>query len=265
MVARRLTEGITPYGNDDVLLVGPPHEVRGTLRVRNDTESRRTVRRGLVRGEVLPAEAAEVMCHVGPQRIGPGEIVTTKVAVEVPSATPPGDFEIEIEVGGTAVHARAVVFEVVETDVTPSTIVVEASSGRAISRRVAIRNTGNVPVVVGEIGAVVLDDELLDCRTMRGALAELTQPSVTIEQVLGAIARNAKAALEQAGLLRVHNASGRQTIEPGTAVVLDLEVRVPPHLDRHTRYYGRAYIGTSELTFRIVPGPHRATRAHRDT
>lgn len=258
MVTDRLTEGITPHGNGEVLLVGPPNAVHGAIRLHNVTDSRRMVRRGLVRGELLGAEAEDVTCRVGPQRIGPGESIDTDVVIELPTTTPPGEYEIEVELGGTAVPARAVVLEVLGTEVTPSMIVVEAASEREITRRIVVRNTGNVPVVIGEIGAVMLDDELLDCRTMRGALAELTEPTATIDHALAAVARNAKAVLDQAGVLRVHNASGRQTLEPGVAAVLDLEIRVPTQLYRHTRYHGRAYICTSTLTFNVVPGGHRA-------
>jgi hypothetical protein len=253
MVARRLTEGITPQQDDSVVLVGPPRALRGRIHVRNNTDSRRTVRRGLVRGDILPPEAPELTCQVGPQRIEPGEIVETELAVSLPSTTPPGEYVIELELGGSRVRARAVVLEVVDTELTPSTIILEPSAEHAVRRRVAVHNDGNVAVVIGEIGGVVLDDELLDCRTMRGALTDLTDSDLSVERLLGAIARNAKTALDNAGTLRVHNASGRQTIEPGAIVVLDLDMRAPAHLDRHTRYRGRAYVGTSQLTFVVIP------------
>jgi hypothetical protein len=247
-------EAIVPLEDQAVILVGPPSCVRGLVTLRNTSEQRLTIRRCRVNSidEILAPEAG-LQATLGSTRVPGGATTTTEIVLELPSSTAPGEYRASLEISGVPFEARIVITEVMDLEISPARLIVENDPSRKITRRVVVRNIGNMSLIIGEIGAVVLDDELMDCRTLRGALAELTGSEVSIGRVIGALASNAHAALEQAGALRVHNATGRQTIAPGETELLNLEIRVPEHLDRHTRYFGDARIYTQNLSFLVVP------------
>jgi hypothetical protein len=248
-------DAIVPHGDREVVLIGTPSSLRGQITVTNNGQRRQTVRRCRVNGvgDALPPEM-KVSGVIASARVEPGAVVTTDIALSLPPSTPPGEHTAEIEVGGVVIEAKVIVAEVLDLEISPAQLVIENRSAPTISKRVAIRNTGNVSITIGEIGPIPLDDELLDCRTLRGALKDLADSSPSVDELVGAVARNAGTTLDQAGILRVHNASGTQTIEPGETQTFDLEVRLPDRIDRHTRYSGEARIYTQNLTFLIVPG-----------
>jgi hypothetical protein len=245
---------IVPRPDQEVILVGMRSQLRGRVTLHNEGERRRTIRRGRVNrvGELVTPEMQHE-CTIGSGRVAAGATVTADVLFALPPSTPPGEFAAEIEINHVTINAKVVVTEVVSLELFPSRFVIE-NRPEIIRKRLTVSNTGNVPLTIGEVGPIALDDELLDCRTLRGAIKDLTSAEVSLEQIAGAVSRHANAALENAGILRVHNASGTQTVQSGATAIVDLEIRIPEHLDRHTRYFGFAPIYTENLSFLIVPG-----------
>jgi hypothetical protein len=108
--------------------------------------------------------------------------------------------------------------------------------------------------VIGDIGAVPLDDEQKECRILRRAAEALdTEDPVTVDRLVEAIARAAKRVLDESGLLRVRNLTGTTELAPGQTMRLDLQIDLPTTLDPHTRYRGRVPIVTRDLQFVVVP------------
>jgi hypothetical protein len=128
---------------------------------------------------------------------------------------------------------------------------------------VVFSNLGNVPLSIGEIGAVVLDEEALNCRAGRAAVMNTGEKDQGLDEFLAEYVRQTKVALAQSGLLRVHNTAGPFTLAPGEVRAVDLEIRVPDKLEPRSRYQGAVPLYTSTLDIVLTPTP--AERAARST
>ena len=73
-------------------------------------------------------------------------------------------------------------------------------------------NRGNVPLMIGEIGAVVLDDELTNCRSLRAVTAAWPDEDGqhdAIDRFVDLFVKEGwKKVVEHSGVLRVHTVGG---------------------------------------------------------
>jgi hypothetical protein len=147
------------------------------------------------------------------------------------------------------------VTEVVDLALSPQELVIENRPDQAVTKRVVFRNLGNVPLTVGQVGAIPLDDELLQCRTGRAAVISGGDSIAGLDDYYAEVIRQTKTALEHTSFLRVRNTAGAVVLEPGEVRPIDLEIRVPKGLEKRTRYRGAAVFYTTDLEFVIVPAP----------
>ena len=109
-----------------------------------------------------------------------------------------------------------------------------------------------------------MDDDLLNCRILRAAVAAVGDETQPLEEYLAEIARQARVVLAQAGNLRVHNTTGTIELAPGEVRAVELEIRLPDSLDRRGRYRANAALYTSDLEFIIVPAASERGRQTGD-
>lgn len=255
--------------NEPIVLTGPPGALQGELRLHNPGEEKLILRDARMRGE-RPKKAKKgvpPLPEVALRRIvlRGGETRSIPLRIPVNPHTPPGEYRGQVEVGG---RTRAVVMHITETirlEISPAQVLVENRPGETLTKRAVFTNAGNVPLVIGDIGPVVLDDTVFACRTNRAAIAAVGDKVEKLDDYLAELARQAKAVLEQTGHLRVHLSGGELKLQPGAVRSVELEVRVPERLDPRTRYVGVAALYDSDLEFLIVPthtqSPRRRTAA----
>jgi hypothetical protein len=251
--------------DDDVpvVLTGTPDAVRGVLSLRN-----RGDRRAVVRELALDDPGGKLGVAVrGTQRlrttvVRPRQARAVPIALALDPTTPAGEYRLSLRVGGQEREAIVHVVEFVAVEVSPNPLVIENRADETIRKRVLVRNRGNVRVTIGEIGAVVLDDELLACRSLRATAEALGDTAddegVTVARMLTQLVRDFKTTLEQASRLRVRNASGTVEIQPGEMAPLDLEIEVPDSLEPRTRFFGR--IAIYDVDLQLVVVPYRSAR-----
>jgi hypothetical protein len=258
-----------------IVLTGTPRSLRGLLPLRNRGE-RRTVLRELAvvdpDGNVGLGPAAH---RVSTTVLHPQQARAVPVSLAIDPATPPGEYRLSLRVADRERDLIVHVVESVEVEVAPGQLVIENRPGVPIRKSVIVTNRGNVPIAIGEIGAVVLDDELMACRSLRATAARLgdseDDEGVGIARALTQLAREFRTTLEQAGHLRVRNVSGPIELQPGALGKLDLEIEVPETLEPRTRFSGRIAIYNTDLELVVVPyrgaetPPTKATRARRAT
>jgi hypothetical protein len=242
--------------DEQIVLVGQPGTLRGELYVHNPGAERIVLRGSQLRGASLERGAATpAACRLPPIAVRPGGRRRVPLNIALPAHTPPGEYHYELEVGG---HVRSVVLhvtEVVDLDISPPQVVIENRPGRKVTKRVVFHNLGNVPLTIGQVGAIPLDDELLQCRTGRAAVVMGGDRIASLDDYYAEVIRQTKTALEQTGLLRVRNKAGTVVLEPGQVQPIDLEILVPKGLEKHTRYRGAAAFYTADLEFFVVPSP----------
>lgn len=259
-VARRLAAAeLADTGDDRPLeFSGTPGALRGHVDLRN-SQPRQVL---LSRIDALTASVTgdAGVAGVRAARVARATVLPADGTRRVPVTlgvdrhTPPGRYEVDLEVAGRQRRAVLTVLEDLAMGLEPTTLVVGNRPGVAQEKLVVVRNGGNVPLQLADIGAVPLDDERLDCRALRGALREWSgRPDATVEGFVVEVGRQAHQALDRAGILRVHVADAPLEVPPGEQRTLTLSIEVPSTLDRHTRYYGFAPVYLADLTFVVVP------------
>lgn len=255
--------------DEPIVLVGPPHALQGELRLHNPGAQKLVLRDARLRGEATEAVQARLpsMPEYVLRRIvlRPGELRQIPLRVPLSPHIPPGEYRGLLEVAGRTRQVVMYITEVVQLDISPVPIVVENHPGATVVKRAVFTNSGNVPLTIGDIGPVVLDDTLLECRTGRAAIAAVGDSIESLDDYFAEVVRQTKATLEQTGLLRVHLMADPLTLAPGEVHPVDIEVRVPDNLDRRARYLGVAALYTGNLEILLVPTntarPKRGKRA----
>ncbi len=260
VVLKMLSADLLTVDEEDELLQfsGPPAALRGVMTVRNPSERRLMLSRihgfdVTVRGG--PGAEGVTMARIGRATVlAAGEARQVPVTLALDPHTPPGQYHVELEVAGQRRRAAVTVVEEINFDAQPTEFVVENRPKATQDKLLVVSNRGNVPVNIRDIGAVPLDDELLTCRSLRGALREWTsRQENNVESYLVEVGRQANRALEDAGILRVHIADSPLAVAPGEQRTLSLSIEVPSTLDQHTRYTGVAPFYLTDLTFVVVP------------
>ena len=239
-----------------IVLRGTPRHLVGRIPLQNRGEDVAVLRVATVRdpeGRLGPQ--GEVSHRMATKVLRPNQTDAVRLRLRLDPTTPPGEYRTEVEVGGGVRPLVLQIAEVIDLDLSPSLLVVENRQGKAVEKSVSVTNRGNVPLVIGDIGAVVLDDERFECRTLRRAAAKLGSydGEVTVDSLVTEIARASREVLERSGALRVRNLTGTVTVAPGETVRIDLRIDVPSTLESHTRYVGTVPIYTEDLRFLVVP------------
>jgi hypothetical protein len=243
-----------------IVIAGQPGRLRANLQLRNSGPER--LRLG--RSELIAKDMAQAVLKAGRHgltptlrfragRIRPGQDSSVALTLTLDRHTPPGEYHAEVNIAGRTQPVTIHVLEKIGLQVQPSQLVIENLPNQKIHKRVVMTNTGNVALTIGEIGAIYLDDDLLTCRTLRAAAAAVDDELRPLDEYLARILLEAKHVAESSGILRVHNRSSGQVLQPGQSHPFDLEIRVPDTLDRRGRYRGTAAIYTANLSFVIVP------------
>lgn len=266
-----------------LVLAGPPRSIRGEFRLQNATAQKLSVRDAVFRSVAAPAattadvdpskrptakvKAADVTkaAKVAPQLaapvlpdaglalrrivVRPGQSRPVPVALELDPRTPPGTYHAELMVNDQKRDVVMHVTEDVDLQLSPEEIVLDNVPGAKASKTVVFTNMGNVPITLRTIGVVVLDEELVHCRALRGALADVGDTMKTLDDFTAALGKRYKKLYETLAL-KVQNDA--VTLAPGETQAIELTIALPDKLEKSSRYTGYAAISTSTLTFTIV-------------
>jgi hypothetical protein len=246
------------FDDEPIVLMGHPEVLQGDLHLKNpldekiklrDMRLRQVVPEGIKGKEPIQPKSQKLRTVL----LRPGQQRRLRLTMGLEPNTPPGEYRGEIEVAGRRQPVVLYVTEMFDIRVAPQSVVVENLSGQNVKKRIVVSNRGNVPLTIGEIGAVPLDDEQLQCRTLRAAAAAVGDEIKTFQEYLAIILYQAKVVMESSGALRVRNLSGTTVINPGEIKPVDLEIRVPDGLDKRSRFRGVVALYTANLEFLVVP------------
>jgi hypothetical protein len=270
-----MRERLTDYslladGGRELTLVGAPGHIPHQLEFHNGGEQRAILRQASLVSPEIEAATGQRLGVVMPSVVlHPGQARRVPIRITIPIHTPPGRYDGELFVAGQRVAVVIHVVENYDLDVAPTEVVLENRAGDRTIRQIICTNRGNVPLIIGEIGAVVLDDELTNCRSLRAVTAAWPDENGqhdAIDRFVDLFVKEGwKKVVEHSGVLRVHTAGGTHELLPGQTQVVDLEITLPDKLEPRTRYTGVAPLYMSDLTFQIVPVRGRLDAAHETT
>ncbi len=239
--------------NEPLVLTGPPAGLTTRLELHNPGEANVVLRgadvkdpTGALISRPLPLSFPTVVLH-------PGQGRTVPLTVALDPATPPGDYQVELVLGGQSRTVILHVTEVFDLTLSPASVVVMNQPGREQRKRIIVANTGNVPFTIGDIGDIKLVDDVRTERIVRlGIEPQPVRADVDIDELVVALLRIARKEAERAGSLSVHNLSGGVKVAPGETRHLELAITVQDDLPRHGRYRGLAPVLTQDLEIIVV-------------
>ena len=237
-----------------IVLAGPPGRLSGRIDLHNGGDQRVVLRQAALKDATGALGPGPLHQTFHPVVLHPAQGRRVPLRVAVDPATPPGSYRCELEVAGQSRPAVLHVAEVFSLSVSPEVIVVENRPNEVQSKQLIVTNDGNVDVAVGDIGEVVLEDDMIWCRAERAAIGPWTEKDdPRLEELVVAVLRAARDEAYRGGNLAVRNVAGEVAVPAGTTVAIDLEVVVPERLHRNSRYKGRTPLFTEDLEFLVVP------------
>lgn len=255
-----------------IVLAGDPRRLKGNVRLHNPGEARVVVREawlcGLPAARPHRAAGEKADAAVTPDRpvsmpaiLAPGQHALVPLRASIDPHTPPGSYRASLKVGNRHYPVELHLTERVQLDVQPGEILVENQPGKRVTKTAVFTNAGNVPLTIGNLGPIALDDELIVCRTLRGTLRDADDTVTSPQQWLNAWLRQGKKHFEEMGLLWVEIQGAPIEIASGHSVAVTLSIRVPDTLDPRTRYSAVGFLYDEIIRFLIAPtGLEKATR-----
>jgi hypothetical protein len=248
-----------------VVVVGEPRSLRGDVRIHNTGENKIVLKELGLRGALEPVgKAAAAERSISLQVpfsavISPGQSQRVPLTLDLDFRTPPGTYYGELQIAGTARPLVMHVAETVRLAVSPKQVIIDRSAGSKVVKRVVFSNHGNVPVTVGEIGEVMLGEELLLANGLRGSMGSVSDTRKPLEKLFVEIlGEETRVITMEVGSLLVRNTSAPLVLQPGDVQAADLEITLPKDLKSNSRYRARLPLYTADLDFVIVPGAGHA-------
>ena len=237
MVRERIPNyGLIADGGHVLTLVGGPGAIPHQLEFHNGGDQLAVLRQATLTSPELEAATGRHLGVVMPTVVlHPGQAKRVSIRVTIPLHTAPGRYDGELVVAGEAVAVVIHVVENYELDVAPTEVILENRPGDRTVRQIVCTNRGNIPLVIGEIGAVVLDDELTTCRSLRVVTAawpdEDGQRDAVDRFVDLYVKEGWKKVVEHSGVLRSAHGSAVRELLPGRTQLVELEITLPDKLE----------------------------------
>ena len=239
--------------DEPLVLTGPPARLAGRLELHNPGSDRLVLRHAGLKDPSGKLFARQMFGALPTLVLRPEQGRSVPLSVAVDPTTPPGEYQVELDVAG---QTRPVVLHVTEAftlTLRPSTLVVANRPGQAQRKRVVVTNTGNVAFTVGDIGEVDLKDDLAWERAIRIAVEPWPdRDKVDIEKIVVAVLEEVRRRDERLGSLMMRLSGGPVEVRPGETAAIDLDITAPEGLPGSGRYRGRAALLTQDLEIVVV-------------
>ncbi|MGG9960484.1 hypothetical protein [Ferruginibacter sp. SUN106] len=241
-------------GNDEIILNGPPGNLRGHVNLRNNHED--AVRIKTL--ELIPVKQnsgayktdmpLQISC-----RLAPGEERTERILHRINPQTPPGTYESTLNVGGKARAVKMIVQPHIDISIYPGDFTFQDTTpGKTHTAVFTLTNMGNMPFQVPDIKHVAALDMDMLCKAFGIGFRE--KNAETYNQVMDAITKNvrnnltdwARATIEEKG----------EIIAPGASKLIHLDITLPANCDAANDYNGSVRFWDKEITYSV--------KAHND-
>jgi hypothetical protein len=262
---------VTPE-DEPLVLTGPPSLLAGEVELFNSSDV------DVVLRDVALLDTGGVLVTLPPRQSLPTVVLRphqgrrVPLSIAVDPTTPPGDYAVELTVGGDSRPVVLHVTEFFELTVQPEFLVVLNRHGEAQRRRLFVTNDGNVAFAIGDIGDVDLEDDMIAQRSARVALEPLAQVEHPKgERPVLALVQLGRADEYITDGLSVRAVDGTTDLAPGETTAIELEITVRKELPKNRRFRGRAPLLTHNLEIVVVSDgdslngktPRRAHSRHR--
>lgn len=216
--------------SNEVILSGVPSSLRGLVTIQNSTNEKIFVRD-------LPLINAqnETLAFPVHATLTPYEIKSQHIFYSVDPQTPPGTYELNLQVGGAIKKVKVIVHENLMVQLSPQQVVlVGIEAGLQHNREILFTNKGNIALTIPTIKHNTLTDMDLICRNL--SLAVRSNGDDGIEKTLNAFTKGLKKDITDWVDVSIQEAG--QVVEPGKTILLHLAITLPTNINKNFHYSG---------------------------
>jgi hypothetical protein len=236
-------------GNDEIILNGPPGDLRGhilisnrnndTLKVKSLPLSQDQKLRDSKTGDVA---ALNLSC-----RLNPGEEKMVEVWHQVNANTAPGVYENTIMVGGEKRNVKIIVQGVIDIDVHPRHFMFTGSNpGTVHTAILTLVNLGNIPFQVPEVKHVAALDMDFLCRAFG---VGMRSGGATAMEALDQVAKNMQAHLPDWASAEVKENGA--VVDSGGKMLVHINITMPKNSDPKKDYAGNIRLWDQDLSYSV--------------
>lgn len=232
--------------NEEVILNGPPNNLRGHIHLRNASDDALSIKAlKLVHNEKRLGENASL--RIG-SRLKAGEQKLESVWHELPAQTPPGTYESSLYIGGAERKIKMIVQPNMQVSINPNTFSFTGTeAGKSHRAQITLTNTGNMPFVIPDVKHVAALDMDLVCRAFGFALRSKGGEGYT--PTMDELARNINRYLPDWAAAHIEEAG--QTVEPGATRIINLHITLPKNTDAGKDYSGNMRFWNKKISYEI--------------
>jgi hypothetical protein len=234
-------------GEDEIILNGPPADLRGHIFLSNTNEDLLSVKTLML---VHDAKQKNILGDGSSLRISarlrPGEQKLEAIGHELPPQTAPGIYESKLIVGGKERKVKMIVQPNVQVNIHPSSFTFqETDPGKMHTAVFTLNNAGNLPFQVPDVKHVAALDMDLLCRAFgfgfRSKAAEGYMPVLDeiVKNINSNIADWASARVEEYGAI----------VLPGASILVHLHITLPKNADARKDYAGSVRFWDKEIVY----------------
>jgi hypothetical protein len=209
-------------GDPEIVLTGPPGQLRAAVSVENSAEERVAVR-----GAALHRAGHEPVTGGGAAVIAPGATARVPVSFSVEAGTPPGQYDAEVEVAGVR---------------RPVLLRVEPRPSLVVSPR----------RVLAEVGRTELSITVSNDGNLAIPLAALVRARSRWDDGVRPLGEDDDGADDPRSDVSL-SITDPPTVHPGATATVAAHLDVPEQLDPTRRHRARLPVGTADLDVTILP------------
>lgn len=218
------------FGDNEIILSGPPASLRGFVILQNATDEHLFVRE-------LPMKNIQNTDAVFPVHttLKPREIKSQNVYYSIDPLTPPGTYEMTVQIGNESKKVTLIVHENLDVQLSPQDIVLEGiEAGLQHTKEILFSNKGNIALIIPTIKHNTLTDMDFICRNL--TLAVRNNGDEGIEKTLDAFTKGLKKDITDWVDISIQEAG--QVVQPGQTILLHLGITLPGDVNKNYHYTG---------------------------
>lgn len=235
--------------NEELILNGPPSDLRGHISLHNASEDALSVKTLKVKHA---KEQENILGDSSHLRIGtrlkPGEKKLETITHELPLQTPPGVYESNLIIGGKERKIKMIVQPNIQVNINPYHFsFIGAEPNKKHTAQITITNVGNMLFTIPDVKHVAALDMDLICRALGFALR--SKGGEGYEATLDELAKNVHRYLPDWAAAHIEEAG--QSLEPGATKIIHLNITMPKNTDAGKDYTGSMRFWNKEISYEV--------------
>ena len=229
---------------DVIILSGPPSSLNGLVTFHNESDEKILVRDLMVHTH----KNQDVVLPVG-VILQPREVKAHLITYSMDPHTPPGRYEMTVQLGKTRKKVLMVVHESMHIQLSPRKMVLNGIEGGQVhEKEVLFSNMGNIDLFVPSIRHGTIQDRDITCRNL--GLALRTDAEEGVEKTLDVFTRGIKKDLSDFVKISIKEAG--EVVKPGQAILLHIAMTVPKVLKKNYNYEGEFSFYYKAIRYQLI-------------